>query len=262
MNPVQWTRAQYWRAREVWPEISRELLPGNLLLRARAHLPKRASDYFELDGIRLPLGPNISPRVTYEILTARYEIAERRILAACLEPSDRVLEIGAGIGLLSTFCAQRIGSDRVIAFEANPALIAVIRRTYALNGLNPDLRNAILGAGGGTTAFYVNRDFWSSSTVRRSASDKLVEVPNADFAETVRSFRPTFLVVDIEGGEFDLLMDASLDGIQKIAIELHERVIGPEKTETVRQRIRGAGFRVDEGLSSGQEQLLYRRVTH
>jgi hypothetical protein len=76
----------------------------------------------------------------------------------------------------------------------------------------------------------------------------------------MRIFRPTFLVVDIEGGEFDLFRYADIAGVRKLAVELHERVIGRDKTDIVRQRIREAGFRVDEALSTGSEQLLYRRV--
>lgn len=60
--------------------------------------------------------------------------AFRGAIAASVGPGDRVLEAGAGTGVMSALAA-RAGAGRVWAVEHNPDLAAVARRTMALNGL-------------------------------------------------------------------------------------------------------------------------------
>jgi hypothetical protein len=77
--------------------------------------------------------------------------------------------------------------------------------------------------------------------------------------EEIRRIRPTFLILDIEGGEYDLLqiLDDFLT-IKKVAIELHEDVIGPEKIESIKRRLVDAGFAIDPHYSVGW-QLFARK---
>jgi FkbM family methyltransferase len=197
-----------------------------------------------------------------EILySGKYELAERRIVAKCLESSDTVLEIGTGLGLLAVLCAKRVGSERVVTVEANPALIPVIRETFELNGVRPELKNCVLGKGHGELVFYVMKDFWSSSTVKRSDSATPVMVAQQDFADLLATVRPTFLIIDIEGGEYDLLKDMELPFVRKIAIELHERVIGRDKTTSVLESLARQGFLAVDHLCFGREQLYLERTT-
>jgi hypothetical protein len=63
--------------------------------------------------------------------------------------------------------------------------------------------------------------------------------------EVIRTYQPTFLVMDIEGGEEDLFDDCAwLDNspIKKILIELHADIIGEEKCFMVMQHIIAKGF--------------------
>ena len=181
------------------------------------------------------------------------------MIASRLDRNDVVLEIGTGIGVIATLCAQQIGSDRVHTFEANPQLIPAIEETFRLNGVAPHLYNCVLGSGPGTRTFFVMKDFWSSSTVRRRADARQIEVPVRDLRVTMNEIRPTFLIVDIEGGEWDLFQDIDLSGVEKLSIELHSRVIGAEKTGFVRSTIEKACLRLVPEACSGDEQLYFER---
>jgi type II protein arginine methyltransferase len=64
-----------------------------------------------------------------------YEAALRRIVS----PGCKVLEIGAGTGLLSMMAA-RAGAGEVIACEADPAIAAAAREIVARNGLADRVR--------------------------------------------------------------------------------------------------------------------------
>jgi FkbM family methyltransferase len=103
----------------------------------------------------------------------RYEYWELQILKSSLKPTDTVMEIGTGLGLLSAYCAKRIGSDRVFTYEGNPEQEQHIRRTYALNQVCPILDICLVGREVGEQKFYVSNDFWDASTVQHSSDAKV-----------------------------------------------------------------------------------------
>ncbi len=68
------------------------------------------------------------------LINAPRMAAFRGAIARTVRPGDRVLEAGAGTGVLSALAA-RAGAAHVWAVEHNPDLAQVARRTMALNGL-------------------------------------------------------------------------------------------------------------------------------
>lgn len=209
-------------------------------------------------GVRLAIGPHLSSTLVEAIYSGDYERSELKGIRRHLAPTDTVMELGAGLGFISTWCARRIGAERVHAFEANPALEPRIRETFALNSVSPHLDIALLGETEGEQTFYVERDFWSSSTVRRSESSRPVTVPRRRLNDAIARIRPTFLILDIEGGEDDLLRFIDFQTIRTLAIELHPDVYGPEGVERIRSRLRSAGFHTRLESGGGQCLLLTR----
>ena len=121
------------------------------------------------------------------------------------------------------------------------------------------MRHAVLGDGEGSAEFFVEKDFVSSSLVRRSPDARALRVPRLDVNQEIGRFRPTVLVIDIEGAEYDLMPLILWDGIKKIVIDLHPGVIGVERTAAVLNVLRGAGFEVEKRLSSSRKKFLQRR---
>ena len=211
-----------------------------------------------IEGVRIRLGRHMSRRVEQALSKGSYEQEELRLIGAVLSPTDVVLEIGAGLGLVSTYCAQRIGSPRVFAAEADPELEPCIRETYLLNGVEPTLEMCAVGSRAGRVTLYRDKHLISTSVVRRRAGAQPVEVPGKALNYLVDKVRPTLLVIDAEGAERELFDGAELPTVTKIVLELHDRVIGPEGTDRVRAQLRELGFVVDRGLSS-PEHLVLRR---
>jgi tRNA G37 N-methylase Trm5 len=116
-----------------------------------------------LSGTKIALEAYISQNVRNAIFSGVYEAAELRIVKAKLSADDIVMEIGAGLGLVSAFCAKKIGSDRVFAYEANPLLEPLIRNNYSLNNVCPTLNICMLDNAVGEQILYIHEDFWSSS---------------------------------------------------------------------------------------------------
>lgn len=196
-----------------------------------------------LHGVHIDLKhPLISPQLRRFFYDESYEGGEIAKLAQFLESNDVVMEIGAGIGLVSTYCAQRVGGDNVYAYEGNPRMIDKISETYAANGVKPTIENAILGYQTGPVDFFVTEDYWSSSLVERPGSSVRVAVDGRLVNEEIRRVDPSFLIVDIEGGEAMLFEAIDLGNVQKVLIELHPHVIGHERCSAVVRAILNAGF--------------------
>jgi len=211
-------------------------------------------------GISLPLShPLITSGIAKEIYFGDYERKEAEIVAKRLENDDVVMEIGAGIGFLSAFCAKQIGDERVFAYDANPALLEVIAATYAANRVSPSICNAMLGQGAGKGRFFVEKEFWASTTVREGARDATeIEVEQRDLNAEIARIRPTFLIVDIEGGEADLFPIADLSGVRKICVETHPHVLGNEGVSQLLALLFERGFVLDLSLIRKNVFFLYR----
>jgi FkbM family methyltransferase len=211
-----------------------------------------------IEGIRIRVGRHMSRRVERALSKGGYEREELRLIGEVLSPTDVVLEIGAGLGLVSAYCAKRVGSSRVFAFEADPDLEPCIRETYALNAVEPTLDMCAVGAKAGRVTLYRDKHFVSSSVVRRRVGAKPVEVPGKALNYVVERSRPTLLVIDAEGAERELFDGAELPSVTKVVLELHDRVIGPEGTDRVRRMLAGLGFKEDRRLSSNEHLVLRR----
>jgi FkbM family methyltransferase len=200
----------------------------------------------------------MSPRVERALSRGGYEREELSLIGEVLLPDDVVLEVGAGLGLVSTFCAKRVGSSRVFAYEADPELEPCIRETYELNGVEPTLEMCAVGGQSGRVTLFRDKHFVSSSVVRRRVGAKPVEVPGKALSYIVEKVRPTMLIVDAEGAEREMFEGTQLEGVTRIVLELHDRVIGPLGTDRVRASLTAMGFHQDQRLSS-PEHLVLRR---
>jgi FkbM family methyltransferase len=200
----------------------------------------------------------MSPRVERALSRGGYEREELRLVGEVLLPDDIVLEVGAGLGLVSTYCAKRVGSSRVFAYEADPELEPCIRETYELNGVEPTLEMCAVSGKAGRITLFRDKHFVSSSVVRRRVGAKPIEVPGKALSYVVEKIRPTMLIVDAEGAEREMFEGTQLDGVTRIVLELHDRVIGPVGTDQVRASLAAAGFYQDQRLSS-PEHLVLRR---
>ena len=202
------------------------------------------SETINIEGIKLPLGPHLSDLMVHVYNSLTYEAEELELIRETLLKSDIVMELGAGVGFLSAHCARLIGSARVHAYEANPLLEGPIRKAYELNDVSPELNMCILGDKPGKTTFHVHKDFWASSAISFEGSTE-TEVEQRSLEAELERVKATFLVIDIEGGEYDLLIKSLLAGVRKLIIEIHPDAIGPEKTRELFQHFELIGFKID-----------------
>jgi len=217
----------------------------------------RQPEWADNHGVSLPVRhPLVSEGIAREIYLGDYEAKEIDIIDNRLSPEDTVFEVGGGLGFLSAYCAKRVGSHHVVTYEANPDLIPVIRDTHARNAVTPTVINALLACGEGTREFHLEQDFWASSAHRQGG--RAITVPQLDLNTELRRLRPSFLIVDIEGGEAEFFSVADLSSVVKICVETHADVLGNRALSEMFAHIVAQGFVFDFSLIRKNVFYFYR----
>lgn len=213
----------------------------------------------KIKGIRIGIPQKITEELKKALYYGYYEAHELKIVASQLKPNDIVMELGTGLGLLSTFCAKKIGDHRVFTYEANPNLKPIIERNYTLNKVSPQLQISMLGSRIGEKDFYISDGLWDSSNIQHHQDLKPIRVSVKAFNEEIKKINPSFLIIDIEGGEYELCQYADFHNVKKLSMELHEYMIGAEKANFVKYKLREAGFRLNEQFSFRPRELFWER---
>jgi len=206
----------------------------------------------------------IAEPILLAMLSGRYEQRERKLIEHAVQPGDRVVELGGGIGVTAIVAARIVGNGAIRSYEANPELIDWARHNASLNGVAPEFvhgtllsRSQINDLGRPTVPFLVSGHFWASSIAKR-ANGKTIDVPYHPIGPTLKEFRANTLVLDIEGGEVPLLMNADLSPIKKIILELHYKQAGAQQTDDLIRALHARGFAVDLDHSGAGVAFLRR----
>ncbi|HIE83663.1 MAG TPA: FkbM family methyltransferase [Dehalococcoidia bacterium] len=206
--------------------------------------------------------PRVADGVRQALLKRTYEKPEVEMIQRYLVPSDRVVEIGTGIGATALVISDIVGSDHIVSFEADPRTIELAQRNFELNAKPIVIEHAALWSGPNrpeTLEFSCNTNLSSSSLIRRSGTEFVVAIPTRDLEETLKHYSASALVLDIEGGEIDLLgHHSNLAGVRKILMETHARIVGDAANSEMLDCLRQIGFHVVESVRDGRFLALER----
>jgi FkbM family methyltransferase len=134
-----------------------------------------------------------------------------------------VVDVGANLGLYTLFMAGLVGpTGRVIAFEPDPDLVALLRGNCAVNAAaNVEAHGAALGSTPGR--LFLNRIMLNSGNNHlgaqgRSALRQPLEVEVAAFDSLLPGVRPDFVKIDVQGWELKVLrgMEGTLKGADPV----------------------------------------------
>jgi FkbM family methyltransferase len=210
---------------------------------------------------------NYGGKVRRALDNGAYEGKERELVSKFVKSTDRVIEVGTAVGVVSMTAASIVGPQNVLTFDANPHIVADAKENFARNGFEDINGNvAVLVCrknfgDGKMFDFHISKEFW--------ASRLYVGSNNADIVETVRintrcledeieKHRANVLICDIEGGEIDLLSEADLSAIRLIIIETHYWAVGELPTDKMISRLIAQGFYLHLGVSGGNISVLRR----
>jgi FkbM family methyltransferase len=201
---------------------------------------------FRVDGCELEIPTDLTTRAYRScFLSGDYEAEERALIRRLVRPEDRVLELGACLGIVSCV-TNRLLRDRTkhLVVEGNPKLIPWIERNRQRNGAGFAIENAAASREREVT-FYLHPRYIVGGTAQRK-SEEPVTVPGRSL-EALHAERGPFdvMIMDIEGGEIDVLPGAEelLKSYRLVIIELHPWATGAEGAERCREILRTAGLR-------------------
>lgn len=219
---------------EIWNNLHSRILFKFLL--PRLHTA-------EIEGVRLDVS-GLSSLMKNRIRTGRYEVQERLLAQRALTPRDVVLELGGAIGFIGLYCRKVIGVKQHVSVEANPSTLEMLKRNYALNGLQPRVIHAAAAAEDGTLELDVGGEFWENSLLTAADATKTVSVPALSLERLVELMpeSPTVLICDIEGAEQYLNFAQLPTSVSKVIVELHPEVTGEAVVERILQDFGNLGF--------------------
>lgn len=207
-------------------------------------------------GIFLPVDPSLGFSLLRWIMNGRYEEGEIHIIRERLQPNDVVLEIGTGLGFIASYCSKVVGDAHVHSFEANPLNLAVAVTVFAKNGVHPVASNALLGEKKEIISFPVDRKNRLASSVLKQ-QEETASVPMLELNEEISRIQPTYLIMDIEGAEYDIIRIINFQSIRKVQMEIHPAIIGREKCNIIHQKLLQHGFEQDETVGN-ENNLFYQ----
>lgn len=216
-------------------------------------------------GVEVPESPILGKGMIAALNEGRYERGEIECGLAAIPPGARVLELGAGAGVVGAVLAKNCRPQAILSVEANPDLLPHIARLHAHNGLDKviSVRHAVVltaPEAPDTVTFHVTGNFLGSSLhTRNKDRERAVQVPVLRYADLKAAFPHDAIMMDIEGGELDFLRHADLSGVEVFIAEFHRDIYGREGIRECRQMLEAAGLRIDEELSRGGVHV-YRRV--
>jgi len=139
------------------------------------------------------------------------EIGEQELLAKVLKPGDTFYDIGANVGFYSTIAARLVGPNgHVYAFEPYGPSAQMAKRNADLNAFsNVTVIQTAIGSGEGTARLQTPEGQLSTHyRLAGGASQPTLEVPitSIDIYAGPHKLRgPNVVMVDVEGGEIDVL---------------------------------------------------------
>jgi FkbM family methyltransferase len=207
---------------------------------------KPADEFIMSRGMKFPRHPEIMQGTVRRMLKRGvYERKESEAALRVVREGDVVVELGGGIGYMSTLVATKRKIKSVHVFEPNANLIPYMKSVYAANGVtNAHVTNAILGPRRGKVDFYVREPIIGSSldVLEGEVDPPSVIVDVLDAKTTFKDIGANVLICDIEGAEVDLIPSIDLTGLRAAIIETHPQWIGPEGIQKVFRAFMDAGL--------------------
>ena len=221
----------------------------------------RLHPWKEIEGINVPVYLNFGYPVLRFIDNGEYENSEIAIIKRTLESSDKVLELGTGLGFVSAFCSKQIGSERVYTFEGNSSLKPIINKLYNRNQVNPNLSFALLGEGNGSKIFYENKGSFLASSLKSTSNEgkQYKEVTELNLNEVIDQIKPNYLIMDIEGAEYDIFKIIDFQSINKIQFELHPSLLSVEQIDYIFEKLEKNGFSQNENFEY-RDNFFFKRI--
>jgi FkbM family methyltransferase len=181
-----------------------------------------------------------------------YEKPECLLVSEFMPPDATVLELGACLGVVSCVLNKKLlRPERHVAVEGNPRIIESLGRNRELNGCRFQIENCVV-------SHRSSEEFFLGASIVLSGRDhsggEPVQVAGRSISDLERKygFSFDFLVMDIEGREYDMLTNhrGSVKHFRGIVLEKHPQILGQAKVRQYEAALFEMGFTKVKSLAS------------
>ncbi len=220
---------------------------------------------YTLEGIELELPEALrGTAIERKVAEGSYEATEAQAARMRIKPGMRVLEVGAGLGYVSSVCAQMAGAENVVSLEANPQMVGAARANLLRNGFAAVTleHGAVVGDAhhDEVVNFRAGSLFWGGATLPAGVEhEDMVTVPALRIRPLLMELRPRFVMLDVEGGEADLFKEPWPAFVKFVVLELHPKKYSRMVIKEIVDCMSNSGLTYDPLTSRGRT-LGFMRV--
>jgi FkbM family methyltransferase len=215
-------------------------------------------------GVKIPSLPVFGKKMIESLAAGTYERNEILCAIDAIPKRSRILELGAGAGVVGAVMAFNCDPEAILSVEANANLLPHIATLHHYNGLSHiiQLEHSVVLTNADaprTVRFHVRGNFLGSGLqVAEGKKANEVEVPVLRYKTLLEKFPHDVIMMDIEGGELDFLMHADLSAVKVFIAEFHPAIYGPGGMSKCHECLESAGLKFDAKASRGAVKV-YRR---
>ena len=204
--------------------------------------------------------------VAFRTGTSDVEVLEDRIGDAIFaaipdyytpQPDDDIIDVGAHIGSFALQAASKVPHGRVFAIEASQESFNYLRVNIALNqAFNITPVHMALADTAGVTTLHHDEGNWGHSITKQwsSRGEQVVKNSLENFCTAHQISQAGFIKFNCEGAEFPILLNTSIDVLQKfrrMLVLYHLDLAQGYTRKSLIDHLQGAGFQTtmirDEG---------------
>jgi FkbM family methyltransferase len=212
------------------------------LLQKHGRVRQKQSRTIKFDGFSfiVPDVPSFLSAYYFIFVRKLYQFSARR-------PDPLIIDCGANVGLSVLYFKKSYPDARVIAYEADPNIFAVLEKNVSAQGLRDVvLVNAAIGASDGVVLFAPDGTDSGRVATNADCGRPLLQVPASRLRQLLEREHVDMLKLDIEGAEADALEDCvgKLGGVDCLFAEYHTFPGAPQRLGSVLNVLENEGFRV------------------
>jgi FkbM family methyltransferase len=215
-------------------------------------LTKERQQNVRIDGCTFNLAGVSDAETRIELMTNRYESAERRAIVRYLRRDLPVIELGGSMGVVACVTNNLLNDPWAhVVVEANPLAIPLLEQNRKLNGRPFEIVNRAIAYGADSVTFCPSTNL-AGNSITMDGTEEPVTVSTVAVGELAhqRGFKRFSLVCDIEGVEYDLVCrePETLKSVDTIIMETHARYIGEDKFLVMMNNLDQLGFKIIEQI--------------